>query len=47
MTDERDTKAGLKERAHHAGDSKPAAPRRRRISAREAVLRVLRGEGLE
>ena len=50
MTDERDTKAGLTERAHHAGDGKPAAPRQRRISAkkkREAVLRVLRGGDLE
>lgn len=25
MTDERKTKAGLTERAHHAGDGKPAA----------------------
>ena len=50
MTDERGTKAGLTERAHHAGDGKPAASRQRRISARkkqEAVLRILRGEDLE
>ena len=50
MKDERKTKAGLTERAHHAGDGEPAAPRQRRISARrkqEAVLRVLRGEDLE
>ena len=50
MTDERSTKAGLTERAHHAGDGKPAAPRQRRLSAqmkRDAVLRVLRGEDLE
>jgi hypothetical protein len=46
MTDERSTKAGLEERAHDAGDDKPAAPRQRRMSAQrkqEAVLRVLRG----
>ena len=50
MTEERSTKAGLTERAHHAGDGKPAAPRQRRLSAqmkRDAVLRVLRGEDLE
>ena len=50
MTNERNTKAGLPERAHHAGDGKPAAPRKRRLSAqknRDAVLRVLRGEDLE
>lgn len=50
MTDERNTEAGLTERAPHAGDSKPAAPRQRRMSAqkkRDAVLRVLRGEDLE
>ena len=50
MTDERKTKSGLTERAHHAGDGSPAAPRQRRMSARrkqEAVLRVLRGEDLE
>ena len=40
----------MTERAHHAGDGKPAAPRQRRLSAqmkRDAVLRVLRGEDLE
>ncbi len=50
MTDERETKAGLPERAPHAGDGKPAAPRQRRMSAnrkQEAVLRILRGEDLE
>ena len=50
MTDEREIKAGLTERAHNAGDGKPAAPRQRRISAKrkqEAVLRILRGEDLE
>ena len=50
MTDERGKKAGLPERAHHAGEGKPAAPRQRRMSAQrkqEAVLRVLRGEDLE
>jgi len=50
MTDERNTKAGLPERARHAGDGKPAAPRQRRLSAqmkRDAALRVLRGEDLE
>ncbi len=48
--DERETRAGLTERAHHAGDGKPAAPRQRRMSAKrkqEAVLRILRGEDLE
>ena len=50
MKDERSTKAGSTERAHHAGDGEPAAPRQRRMSAQrkqEAVLRVLRGEDLE
>jgi len=50
MTDERSTKAGSTERAHHAGDGEPAAPRQRRMSAQrkqEAVLRILRGEDLE
>ncbi|WP_093425374.1 hypothetical protein [Tranquillimonas alkanivorans] len=50
MTNERETKAGLTERARHAGDDKPAAPRKRRMSAKkkqEAVLRILRGEDLE
>jgi len=51
MTEERDIKAGLTERAHHADDGKPAAPRkRRRMSAKkkqEAVLRILRGEDLD
>jgi transposase-like protein len=50
MTDERESKAGLTERAHQTGDGKPAAPRQRRMSAkrkREAVLRILRGEDLE
>ena len=50
MTDEREIGAGLTERAHHAGEGKPAAPRQRRMSAKrkqEAVLRVLRGEDLE
>lgn len=50
MTDERETKVGLTERAPHAGDGKPAAPPRRRMSAKrkqEAVLRILRGEDLE
>ena len=40
----------MSERAHHAGEDKPAAPRQRRMSAKkkqEAVLRVLRGEDLE
>lgn len=50
MTDERGTKAGLPERAHHADDGKAAARRKRRMSARrkqEAVLRILRGEDLD
>mgnify|MGYP001813078215 CR=1 FL=1 len=50
MTNEQRTKAGVSERAHHAGDETPAAPRRRRMSAgrkQEAVLRILRGEDLE
>ena len=50
MTDDRSTEAGLAERAHHAGDGKPAAPRQRRMSAKrkqEAVLRVLPVEDLE
>ena len=50
MTDEQRAKAGVSERAHHAGDVTPAAPRKRRMSAQrkqEAVLRVLRGEDLE
>lgn len=50
MTDERETTAGLTERAHHADDGKPAVPRQRRMSAKrkeEAVLRILRGEDLE
>jgi len=50
MTDERSTKTGSTERAHHAGDDEPATPRQRRMSAQrrqEAVLRVLRGEDLE
>lgn len=50
MMDERETKAGLTERADYAGDGKPAAPRQRRMSAKrkqEAVLRVLLGEDLE
>jgi hypothetical protein len=49
MTDEARTKAGVSERAHHAGDDTPAAPCKRRMSARrkqEAVLRMLRGEDL-
>lgn len=48
--DEQNTKAGLTERAHHAGDGKPAAPRQRRMTAQkkhDAVLRILRGEDLE
>ncbi|MEE4279372.1 MAG: hypothetical protein V2I82_12965 [Halieaceae bacterium] len=47
MTDEWSSKAGLTERAHHAGDGEPAAPCQRRMLAQrkqEAVLRVLRGE---
>lgn len=50
MTDEQSAKAGLAERAQHADDGKPAAPRKRRMSARrkqEAVLRILRGEDLD
>lgn len=50
MTDEQRTKSGVSERAHHAGDETPAAPRRRRMSVgrkQEAVLRILRGEDLE
>jgi transposase-like protein len=50
MTDEPRANAGVSERAHHAGDETPAAPRRRRMSAgrkQEAVLRILRGEDLE
>src|SRR6056300_798127 len=50
MMDELSAKAGLTERAHHAGEGKPATPRKRRMSAQrkqEAVLRVLRGEDLE
>jgi len=46
MTDEREIKAGLTERAHHACDCKPAAPRQRRMPAKrkqEAVLPILRG----
>lgn len=45
MTDDRSTRAGLSERAHHAGEDKPAVPRQRRMSAKkkqEAVLRVRR-----
>ena len=50
MTDETGTRAGDPERAPHAGDGSPAAPRQRRMSAgrkQEAVLRVLRGESLD
>ena len=50
MTDERGTQAGWPERATHADDGKPAAPRKRRMSAtrkQEAVLRILRGEDLD
>ena len=50
MTDGRGTEAGLTERADHAGDGRPAAPRQRRMSAKrtqEAGLRILRGEDLE
>ena len=49
MTDEWRARAGVSERAHHAGDGTPA-PRKRRMSAQrkqEAVLRLLRGEDLE
>jgi len=35
MTDEREINAGLTERAHHAGDGKPAAPRQRRMPAKK------------
>ena len=50
MTDERRASAGVPERADHAGEGTPAAPRKRRMSAQrkqEAVLRLLRGEDLE
>jgi hypothetical protein len=50
MTDEQRAKAGVSERAHHAGDDAPAAPRKRRMSVgrkEAAVLRLLRGEDLE
>lgn len=50
MTDERGTRAGLPERARHADDGRPAAPRKRRMAARrkqEAVLRIPRGEDLD
>lgn len=50
MTDEQRAEAGVSERAHHAGDDTPAAPRKRRMSVgrkQEAVLRILRGEDLE
>jgi len=50
MTDELRAGAGASERAHDAGADAPAAPRKRRMSARrkqEAVLRLLRGEELE
>jgi transposase-like protein len=50
MTDEWRARAGVSERAHHAGEGTPAAPRKRRMSAQrkqEAVLRLLRGEDLE
>lgn len=50
MTDDWRARAGVSERAHHAGDGTPAAPRKRRMSAQrkqEAVLRLLRGEDLE
>ena len=33
MTNERNTEAGLTERAHHTGDGKPAAPRQRRSNS--------------
>ena len=54
MTDERSTKAGSTERAHHAGDDEgqappvraqprmPAAPRQRRMSAQRKQEAVLR-----
>ena len=47
MTDELRAGAGVSERALHAGADTPAAPRKRRMSARrkqEAVLRLLRGD---
>jgi len=50
MTDELRAGAGASERAHDAGAHAPAAPRKRRMSAKrkqEAVLRLLRGEDLE
>ena len=50
MTEERSTKAGLTERAHHAGDGKPAGLLQWRLSAQmkcDGVLRVLRGEDLQ
>ncbi|MEL6338160.1 MAG: hypothetical protein AAFQ88_16190, partial [Pseudomonadota bacterium] len=50
MTDELRAGAGASERAHDAGADAPAAPRKRRMSAKrkqEAVLRLLRGEDLE
>lgn len=50
MTEERRASAGVPERADHAGEGTPAAPRKRRMSAQrkqEAVLRLLRGEDLE
>ena len=37
MTNERNTEAGLTERAHHAGDDKPAAPQQQRLSAQMKV----------
>ena len=50
MTEELRARAGVSERAHHAGGDTPAAPRKRRMSVgrkQEAVLRLLRGEDLE
>jgi hypothetical protein len=50
MTDTTVRGAGAAERAQHAGGDGPAPERRRRMSARRkqsAVLRLLRGEGLE
>src|SRR3954452_24086666 len=50
MDDEVGVGAGPAERAPHAGGGGPAPTPRRRMSAgrkREAVLRLLRGEGLE
>ncbi len=38
MTDERSTKAGSAERAHHAGDDEPAAPRQRLVTRRQRSL---------